>query len=77
MVYQINYQNHVKNEIVLTDLRQCLVHDRFNNIEDAKKLLVRYLKKSIEIGNFSIEEKNQVKKRIVEINKITKKDILK
>lgn len=73
MKYKVNYQNHIKNEIVLTDLRQDWVKNIFSNLKDAKRLLIHYLKKDIAKGDFSFEEKNQIKKRITEINKMTMK----
>ena len=73
MTYQVNYQDHIKNEIVLTDLKQSPVQDRWCNLKEAKRQLIHCLKKEIKRGEFSLEEQKQIKKRIAEINKMTKK----
>jgi hypothetical protein len=75
MVYQVYYGDYINSEIVLIDLTQDPVRGRWANLKEAKRQIIHHLKKEMNKDVFSLEEKNIIKKRIVQINKITKKQL--
>jgi len=72
MAYQITNEN----EIVFTNSRQDPIRNIWNNLTTVKGHLIYRLKRDLDKGTHSVDEQEQIKKRIVEVNKMTKKSIM-
>ena len=76
ITYQVEYYDWKRNSINVSKLKQSPMHNRWSNLKNAKDLLIRYLRRELIKDTLSSEDKNKIKRRVVEINKITKKSLI-
>lgn len=76
MAYQYTYRSRNENGIVFTNSRQDPRTNIWNNLNTVKGQLINQMKRDLAKGTHSVEEQEQIKKRIVEVNKMSKQSIM-